>query len=208
MKPIHGIWIALLLAIPLTIDNARAASLSREIAPDVPAAVLEKLLPEAKIYLTGEGFKDVLLLADPFCENSRRSYGELQERRKQLRTLKILWISVYPQKGSEVAAAAAMKMEALGKGESALQTVFDLPVPSAAAMDKAQSHALSLVHEAFAGDLRTIDLAGLKPEMEQIRNNTRLADEIGYKGTPHFIVDGRVLHGHSSPAIRILLRQP
>ena len=52
-----------------------------------------------------------------------------------------------------------------------------------------------------------MDLQRLKPELDQVQRNTHLANEIGYTGTPHFIVDGRVLHGHSGPAIRILLQQ-
>ena len=52
-----------------------------------------------------------------------------------------------------------------------------------------------------------MDFHRLKPELDQVGRNTNLANGIGFTGTPHFIVDGRVLHGYSGPAIRILLRQ-
>ena len=63
--------VVFLLAITFIMGEAIAArSLSKELAPDVPPGILEKLLPDAKVYIEGRGSKDVLLLADPFCENS------------------------------------------------------------------------------------------------------------------------------------------
>jgi hypothetical protein len=197
-----------LLMMDFTMADAIAAqALSKEIAPDVPSNILEKLLPDAKIYITGKGSKEVLLLADPFCENSRKTYGQLQTHLEQIRILRILWISVYPQKGSDVVAAVAMKMQASGKGESALKAIFDLDIPTPLEIDNARENALVVMNEKFIHELGQMDLQRLKPELNQIRRNTNVANEIGYTGTPHFIVDGRVLHGHSSPAIRILLKQ-
>jgi hypothetical protein len=184
-----------------------AGALSREIAPDVPPEILEKLLPDAKVYLTGRGSKEVLLLADPFCENSRKTYRQLLTHPEQIRTLRILWVSAFPQMGSEVAAAAAMKMQASGKGESALKTVFALDIPPSAKGEEARKNALVMMNESFRMDLGEMDLQRLGPELDQVKRNTNLAQQIGYMGTPHFIVDGRVLHGHSSPAVRILLKQ-
>ncbi len=184
-----------------------AGALSKEIAPDVSPGILEKLLPNAKVYITGKGSKEVLFLADPFCENSRKTYQLLRTRLGQIRTVKVLWVSAFPQKGSEVAAAVAMKMQATGKGESALKTVFELNIPPSAKLDKARQNALIILNDAFRMDLGEMDLERLKPELDQVQKNTNLAKETGYTGTPHFIVDGRVLHGHSAPAIRILLKQ-
>ena len=127
----------------LTGASLGAGTLSKEIAPDVPPEILEKLLPDAKVYLTGTGSKEVLLLADPFCENSRKIYRQLlQNHREQIKTLMILWVSVYPQKGSEVAAAVAMKMQASGNGEAALAAVFDLDIPPSAKIRMARENAL------------------------------------------------------------------
>ena len=200
--------VVFLLAMGCIMGGAmEAAALSKEIAPDVPAEILERLLPDAKVYMTGSGSKEVLLLADPFCENSRNTYRLLQTRLEQIRNVKILWVSRYPQRGSDVAAAAAMKMKALGKGESALKTVFNLDIPPSAKIEKARMNALVIVNEKFRMDLGEMNLQRLKPELDQLQKNTNLAKEIGYTGTPHFIVDGRVLHGYSAPAIRILLKQ-
>jgi hypothetical protein len=200
--------VVVLLAIGGIIGNAgEAAGLSKEIAPDAPPEIVEKLLAAATGYLTGTGSKDVLLLADPFCENSRKAYRLLRTRLEQIRTVKILWVSVYPQKGSEVAAAMAMKMQALGKGASALETVFELATPPPAAIQKARENAVAILNEKLRPDLGEIDLQQLKPEMDQVQRNTDLAQGIGYKGTPHFIVDKRVVHGYSGPAIRILLKE-
>ncbi|MBE0558055.1 MAG: hypothetical protein IH628_12555, partial [Proteobacteria bacterium] len=185
-------------------ETMEARALSKEIAPDIPPAVLEKLLPDAKVYMTGSGPKEVLLLADSFCENSRNAYRLLQNRLDQIRTVRILWVSAFAEKGSEIAAAAAMKMQASGKGESALKAVFEMPIPPSAEIGNARENALTMVNEKFRADLGEMDLHRLKPELEQLQRNTNLAKEIGYTGTPHFIVDGRVLHGYSGPAIRIL----
>ena len=99
-----------------------------------------------------------------------------------------------------------MRMQALGKGESALTTVFTLDVPPSAGIEKSRQNALVIMNEKFKGELGEMDLRGLKPELDQVQRNTNLAKEIGYQGTPHVIVDGRVLHGYSGPAIRILLK--
>jgi hypothetical protein len=198
---------ALLPAVVLIMGGASvAATLSKEIAPDVPPEIQEKLLPDANVYLIGTGSKDVLLLADPFCENSRKIVQQLRDSREKIRTLRILWVSAYPQKGSEVVAAVAIKMLASGKGESAL-TVFDLDIPPSADIQTAQENALFTVNEKFGTSMGKMDLQGLKQQTDQVRKNTDLAKGIGYTGTPHFLVGGRVLHGYSSPAIRILLRQ-
>ncbi len=200
--------VLLLLAIGFIMGGAiEAGALSKEIAPDISPEILDKLLPDAKVYMTGTGSKDLLLLADPFCENSRRTYRLLQTNLDLIHTLRILWVSVYAQKGSEVLAAAAMKMQALGKGELALKKVFIQDIPPAAAIDTARKNALVILNEHFRTELGTMDLQRLKPELDQLQKNTNLAREIGYTGTPHLIVDGRVLHGHSGPAIRLLLKQ-
>jgi len=184
-----------------------AGALSKEIAPDISSEILEKLLVDAKVYMTGSGSKEVLLLADAFCENSRKTYRLLQTRLEQIRTVRILWVSAFPEKGSEIAVAFAMKMQASGKGESALKTVFELDIPPSAEIEKARENALVLLNEKFRTVLGEMDLQRLKTELDQVQRSTNLAKEIGYTGTPHFIVDGRVLHGHSGPAIRILLKQ-
>lgn len=197
-----------LLAMGFIMGEAMEASaLSKEIAPDVSPEILEKLLPDAEVYMTGSGSKEVLLLADPFCENSRKTYRLLQTRLEQIRTLRILWVSAFPEKGSEIVAAAAMKMQASGKGESALKTVFNLDIPPSAKIGRAREDALVIVNEKFRADLGEMDLHHLKPELEQLQGSTNLAKETGYTGTPHFIVGGRVLHGYSGPALRILLKQ-
>jgi hypothetical protein len=206
-KSVLCIPVAFFLAITVIMGEAIAArSLSKELAPDVPPGILEKLLREARIYITASGSKDVLLLADPFCENSRKTYLQLQAHLEQIRTIRILWVSVFPQKGSEVAAAVAMKMQASGKGESALKAVFELDIPPFAEINKARENALILLNEKLRMDLGEMDLQQLKPELDQVQRNTNLTKKIGYTGTPHFIVEGRVLHGHSGPAIRILLQ--
>jgi hypothetical protein len=184
-----------------------AGALSKEIAPDIPPAIFAKLLAEAKVYVTGKGSKEELLLADPFCENSRNAYRVLLTRLEQIRTVKILWVSAFPQNGSEIAAAVAMKMQASGKGDSALKTVFELPIPPSAKIAEARENALVIVNEKFRADIGEMDLHRLKPEVDQVQRNTNLAKEIGYTGTPHFIIDGRVLHGYSGSAMRILLKQ-
>ena len=211
MKSVKIAWfmpVVFLLVMGFIMGESRdAGALSKEIAPDVPPEILEKLLADAKVYIKGSGSKEVLLLADPFCENSRNTYRLLQTRLEQIRTVKILWVSRFPQNGSEVAAAAVMKMQALGKGESALKTVFNLDIPPSAKIEKARQNALVIVNEKFRMDLGEMNLQRLKPELDQLQRSTNLAKEIGYTGTPHFIVDGRVLHGYSAPAIRILLKQ-
>lgn len=200
--------IVALLAVFFVMGHAGdAMALSREIAPDVPSGIVEKLLPHARVYMTGTGSKEVLLLADPFCENSRKVYRLLLTRLEQIRTVNILWVSVYPQKGSEVAAAVAMRMQAAGKGDSALTKVFELTVPPPAELEKSRENAMAMLREAFGPELGESDLQRLQPEMDQLQRNTNLAKEIGYTGTPHFIVDGRVVHGFSGPAIRILLKE-
>lgn len=199
---------AFLLALGLLIGGTmEAGALSREIAPDAPAEIVEKLLPDAKVYMTGNGTKELLLLADSFCENSRKTYRELKNHRGRIKAVRILWVSAFPERGSETAAAFAMKMQALGKGESALEAVFNLAVPPPARIEKARKGALVLLNERFRMDLAEMDLDRLEPELNRVQRNTSLAKKIGYTGTPHLIVDGRVLHGYSGPAIRILLKQ-
>jgi hypothetical protein len=198
----------LLLAMGVPTGEGMAAkALSKEIAPDVPSDVLHALLTDAKVYLAGRGTKEVLILADPFCENSRNTYRQLQSHLDQIRTVRILWVSAFPQKGSEVAAAVAMKLQASGKGEYALKAVFGMDMPQPSEIGAARAKALAISNDTFRMDLGELDLQRLKPEMDQVQRNTNLAKKIGYTGTPHFIVDGRVLHGHSGPAIRILLKQ-
>jgi hypothetical protein len=197
----------LLLVITVIMGEAIAAgSLSKELAPDVPPEILEKLLRDAKVYIEGRGSKDVLFLADPFCENSRKTYRQLQTHLEQIRTVRILWVSAFPQKGSEVAAAVAMRMQASGKGESALKAVFEWDIPPSSELNKARENALILSNAKLRVHMGDMDLQRLKPELGHVQRNTNLVKEIGYTGTPHFIVDGRVLHGHSGPAIRILLQ--
>jgi hypothetical protein len=197
-----------LLVMNFNMGGAMAVQpLSKELAPDVPPEVLEKLLPDAKVYIAGTGVKAVLLIADPFCENSRKTLTQLQTHLEQIRTVRILWVSAFPQKGSEVASAVLMKMQSSGKNESALKAILDMDIPPSMEIQKAREHALVILNEKFRIDLGEMNLQRLTPEMDQVRRNTHLAKEIGYTGTPHFIVDGRVLHGHSSPAIRILLKQ-
>ena len=56
-----------------------------------------KTAPRCKGLFDGHGLKEVLLLADPFCENSRKIYQAIAaEPREQIKTLMILWVSVYP----------------------------------------------------------------------------------------------------------------
>jgi hypothetical protein len=197
-----------LLAMGFIMGEAmEAGALSKEIAPDIPPNIFEQLLRDSKVYMMGKGSKEVLLLADAFCENSRKTYGQLQTHLEQIRTVRILWVSAFPQKGSEIAAAFAMKMQASGRGEAALKTVFGLDIPPSAKIEKAREKALVILNEKFKMDLGEMDLQRLKQELDQVQRSTNLAKEIGYTGTPHFIVDGHVLHGHSGPAIRILLKQ-
>jgi hypothetical protein len=184
-----------------------AGALSKEIAPDIPRQILDRLLPDSQIYITGKGTKEILLLADPFCENSRKVYRQLQNHLERIRSVRILWVSAFPEKGSEIVAAVAMKLQVSGKGESALDKVFSLEIPPTGKIEKARGNALIMVNENFKSELGEINLPGLSAELDGIRRNTDLAKEIGYTGTPHFIVDGRVLHGYSGPAIRILLKQ-
>jgi hypothetical protein len=207
-KSVLYITVVFLLAITFIMGEAIAAhSLSKELAPDVPPRILEMLLRDAKAYIEGRGSKGVLLLADPFCENSRKTYRQLLDHLEQIRTLRILWVSAFPQKGSDVAAAFAIKMQASGKGEFALKTVFELDIPPSAEINKARENALTISNEKFRMDLGELDLQQLKPELDQVLKNTNLAKKIGYMGTPHFIVDNRVLHWYSSPAVRIMLQQ-
>ena len=151
----------------------------------------------------------MLLLADAFCENSRKTYRQLLTHREQYRAVRIslCFRPAFPEKGSEIAAAFALKIQASEKGESALKTVFELDIPTSAKIEMAREKALVLLNEKFRIDSGKIDLKRLKPELDRVQRSTKLAKEIGYTGTPHFIVDGRVLHGHSGPAIRILLKQ-
>ncbi len=91
--------IVFLLSMGLMLGGTRdAEALSKEIAPDIPREIVEKLLPDAKVYITGNGPKEVLLLADPFCENSRKTYRLLQTNVEKIRTVRILWVSRYPRK--------------------------------------------------------------------------------------------------------------
>jgi hypothetical protein len=168
-KSALSIPMAFLLAITFIMGEAIAASsLSKEPAPDVPPKILENLLRDAKVYIAGRGSKDVLLLADLFCENSRKTYGQLQTHLEQTRTIRILWVSAFPQKGSEVAAAVAMKMQASGKGESALKAVFELDIPPSSEINKARENALNLSNEKFRTDLGEMDLQQLKPDLDQV----------------------------------------
>jgi hypothetical protein len=208
MKIVWHTLASFFLATAFIVTGAMAAwPLSKEVAPDVPPQILEKLLQDAKVYMGGRGTKEVLLLADPYCENSRKTYRQLLEHLEQIGTLRILWVSAFPTKGSEVVAAAAMKMQSSGRGEAALKTVFDMDIPPSTEIDKARKNAQILVNEKFRSDLGELDLQRLQPELDQVRKNTALAEEIDYTGTPHFLMDNRVLHGHSGPAIRIMLQQ-
>jgi hypothetical protein len=152
-KSVSSIPMEFLLAIIFIMGEAIAArSLPKELVPDVPPGMLEKLLSDAKVYIAGSGSKDVLLLADPFCENSRKTYRQLQTHLEQIRTIRILWVSAFPQKGSEVAAAVAMKMQASGKGESALKAVFEWDIAPSSEINKARENTLSLSNEKLGMD--------------------------------------------------------
>ena len=208
LKKIFFIGLSLAAIIWFTgADPAAGPTLSRKIAPDVPVETFEALVARAKVYLTGAKGKEVLLVADPFCPNSRKAYRLLQNRLEYIHTLKVLLVCRYPERGSDVASAAVMRMYSAGKGETALNTAFKVDPPQGSNRNVARQQALERLKTAFPDELGGDDLETLRPEIDVVSRNTALARKLGYTGTPHIIIGRRVLHGYTQQGIDILLKQ-
>jgi protein-disulfide isomerase len=201
-----GLMIALLICNSANPVSARR-TLPKEIAPDVPAKIFQILSNHSDIYLRGSGKKEVLLIADPYCPNSRKTYSLLLQRMEYIDTVKVLLVCSLPHTGSDVVSAVVMRLHSAGKGESALDIAFKLEIPQENDRDAARQKALEISKNAFPEGLAGSSLETLQPELDAVTRNTNLAEEIDYTGTPHFIVGGRVLQGYSKPAIDIMLKQ-
>ena len=114
----------------LTGASLGAGTLSKEIAPDVPPEILGKLLPDAQGLPDWARARKQGAAPGTLCENSRKIHRQyrLQNHREQIKTLMILRVSVYPQKGSEVVAAVAMKTQDPGTAKPPLRS-FDRDIP-------------------------------------------------------------------------------
>ena len=181
-----------------------ARTLPKDIAPDVPAETSTLLDAHSAVYLEGTGKRDVLLIADTFCENSRKTYGLLKENMKYIRRLKVVLVSRYPMLGSDLVAAHVMRMHAQGKGGSALEQAFAFETLRIEGF-KARRQAMNLAVQTFQLQYGRDETPDTLPELQLVTGNTKLAQDAGYSGTPHLIVGGRVLHGYSRAAIKILL---
>jgi hypothetical protein len=191
-----------------TTGEAEAAqTLSKEIAPDVPAETLEALVSHAGEYLTGSGEKEVLLVADPFCPYTRKTYTLLLRRLEYIRMVRVFLVCRFPKTGSDVAAAFVMRMHAAGKGGSALEAALKLEIPHESDRDSVRQRVLELLKEAFPHELEEDHFEALRPEIGRVAKNTDLAHELGYTGTPHIVIDRRVIHGYTRRGIDILLKQ-
>jgi hypothetical protein len=120
-------------------------TLSKKIAPDVPAETLGALVAKSTIYLTGDGDKDVLLVADPFCPNTRKAYNILLSRLEYIRTVRVVLVSRFSEKGSDLVAAFVIRMHSAGEGGAALETALKLNVPQESNRDAARQRALELL---------------------------------------------------------------
>jgi hypothetical protein len=200
--------LTLAVVIWFTAGEAEAAqTLSKEIAPDVSAETLEAFVSHADVYLTGSGDKEVLLVADPFCPYSRKTYNLLLRRLEYIRMVRVLLVCRFPETGSDVAAAFVMRMHAAGKGGSALETALKLEIPHEGGRDTARQRVLELLKEVFPHELKEDHFEALRPEIRRVAKNTDLAHGVGYTGTPHIVVGRRVLHGYTRRGIDILLKQ-
>jgi len=181
-------------------------TLSKDIAPDVPVETLQTLNQASAVYYEGSGKKDVILIADVFCENSRKAYGLMKKNLQYIRSISVLWVSRYSQLGSDIVAAHVMRMHSLGKGLTALEAAFDFEVPQEAGF-KGRRQSIDFVKNTFQVQLGEHEKPDTLAELQRVVDNTNLAEDIGYDGTPHFIADRRVLHGYSRAAIKIMLRK-
>lgn len=187
-------------------DKAFAGrTLSKEIAPEVPAETYALLNHHAAVYFEGSGEKNILLIADTFCENSRKTYRLLKNNMKYIRSIKVLLVSRYPRLGSDIVAAHVMRMHSFGKGEFGLDSAFNFEIPEKGG-SKARKQALDLSIKTFQPELGADESSDNLPELETVEKNTKIAKRVGYSGTPHFIVGNRVLHGYSRAAIKIMLK--
>ncbi|MBN2538783.1 MAG: hypothetical protein JXB09_01900 [Deltaproteobacteria bacterium] len=207
MKQSNGILLLGLLCAWLFFmpgDGAWAArTLSKEIAPDVPAQTFDLLDQHAVVFFEGSGQKDLILIADVFCVNSRKTHDLLKKNMEYIRSLKVLLVTRYPQLGSDIVAAHVLRMHASGKGGLSLDSAFNLDITRDGDF-KARREALIETFQRDPGeDEKTDTLA----ELETVRRNTKIAGEVGYSGTPHIIVGKRVLHGYSRAAIKIMLKE-
>ena len=74
--------IVLLLTLLIFVPGSKALAgrtLSKEIAPDVPTKTFDLLNNNAAVYFEGSGKKDILLIADTYCVNSRKTYRLLKK---------------------------------------------------------------------------------------------------------------------------------
>ena len=203
------IIIVLLLALLIFVPGDKALAgrtLSKEMAPEVPAETNDLLNHHAAVYFEGSGKKDLLLIADTFCENSRKTYGLLKNNMKYIRSFKVLLVSRFPRLGSDIVAAHVMRMHSFGKGEFALDSAFNFEIPEKGG-SKARKRASDLAMQTFQLKLGADDRSDNLPELETVERNTKIAKKVGYSGTPHFITGNRVLHGYSRAAIKIMLKQ-
>lgn len=203
------IFIFLLFTLLIFVPGSQALAgrtLSKDIAPDVPAETYDLLNNHAGLYFEGSGKKDILLIADTFCENSRKTYRLLKNNLKYIRSIKVLLVSRYPGLGSDIVASHVMRMHSLGKGEFALDSAFNFEVPEKEG-SKARKRALDLAMKTFRLKLGADERSDSLPELEAVEKNTKIAKKVGYSGTPHFITGNRVLHGYSHAAIKIMLKQ-
>lgn len=181
-------------------------TLSKDIAPDVPAKTLRLIEQQSAIYYDGSGKKDVVFIADPFCVNSRKTYRVIKKNIQYIQTIKMLWVSRYSQLGSDIIAAHVIRSHSLGTGNSAMEAAFNLEIPQESGF-KARRRTIDLVKNSFQIQLGENEKADTLPELHTVVKNTKLAEDLGYEGTPHLIVGNRVLNGYSRAAIKILLRE-
>ena len=207
MKQSNGILLLALLCAWMSFmpggEAWAARTLSKEIAPDVPAQTFNLLDQHAVVFFEGSGQKNLLLIADVFCTKSRKTYDLLKKNMQYIRSLKVLLVARYPESESDIVASHVLRMHAAGKGGPALDSAFNLDITRDGDF-KARREALI---NTFQRELGENEKADIPTELETVRRNTEITREVEYSGTPHIIVGNRVLHGYSRAAIRIMLKQ-
>ncbi len=93
-----------------------ARTLSKKIAPDVPAQTFDLIDQHAVVFFKGSGQKDLLLIADVFCVNSRKTHDLLKKNMQYIRLLKVILVARYPQSESDIVASHVLRMHAAGTG--------------------------------------------------------------------------------------------
>lgn len=186
---------------------AQAAEPIPDAIPEIKPETVKALKAMAHGVKLGNG-TDVVMVSDPFCVFCRMSYDHMVRESDMVGELFVVHVPLAGHPGSDMAGALAGYLAKKGKGREALDLAYSMDQPETKFYPVAGAIIYKTFQKKFPDELGNMGMEEfITKTFPALFETAQAVSKLGFKGTPHIIVNNRHLNGYKSSWLDLMLSQ-